>query len=122
MENKILLIDDEKIFLKSLKDGLQNLSYLFITEICYSVDQAIQLIKKNNYKLIITDVRMPKKTGIDLIIFLRDIDFQGEIIVMSAYNTEVNIQTIFILHIPIYELGTLEFENHKTFDFHHISE
>lgn len=94
MKNKILLVDDEKIFLKSLKKGLENLDEKYIIDICFSVKEAIVLIKKNDYSLIVTDIRMPNKTGIDLLIHLKDIGFRGGIKVMSAHKTEENMKKI----------------------------
>ncbi len=94
MANRVLLVDDEKVFLKSLKVGLDSFEDIFIVDICFSVKEAIQLIENNTYSLIITDIRMPHKTGMDLIIHLKDIDFRGGIKVMSAHRTEENIQQV----------------------------
>jgi len=94
MENKILLVDDEKVFLSSLKESLEPLRETFLTDICFSVDDAIELIKKNEYSLIITDIRMPKKTGIDLLLYLKNNNFKGIVKVMSAHEVENEIQNI----------------------------
>lgn len=94
MKNKILLVDDEKVFLRSLKKGLEHLENIFTTDICFSVIEAENLIAENNYSLIITDIRMPYKTGIDLLIYLKGLRFKGGIKVMSAHKTEENIQKI----------------------------
>ena len=94
MTNKILLVDDEKVFLTSLKQGLEHLEDIFVADICFSVKEAIALIKKNDYILIITDIRMPNKSGIDLLIHLKEIKFKGNIKVMSAHKTEENIKKV----------------------------
>jgi len=94
MKNRILLVDDEKTFLTSLKEGLEELGDDFSVDICFSVDEAEKLIKKNKVDLIITDIRMPKRSGIDLLIYLKEINFKGGIKVMSAYSTGENIKKI----------------------------
>lgn len=94
MANKILLVDDEKLFLQSLKQGLEHLSDIFETDICFSVSEAIQHIKTVNYDLIITDIRMPFKSGIDLLLYLKMNDFSGGIKVISAHANEKNLKKI----------------------------
>ncbi len=91
MENKILIVDDEKSFVEGLQKGLEDLADLFTTEICFSVDEAIERLKTTAYDLVITDLRMPKKNGIELLLYLREIKFPGCIKVMSAYETEETI-------------------------------
>lgn len=101
MNNKILLVDDEKFFLEGLKEGLSEYSEFFSTDICFSVDEAIKLIKKNEYDLIISDIRMPKKSGLDLFMYLKKNKYHGGFIAMTAYGTEE------ILH-KIKRLGGLD--------------
>ncbi len=94
MTKRILLVDDEEYLLKSLQEGLEPLSQTFKTDICFSVDDAIRQVVIRKYDLIITDIRMPGKSGIDLIMYLRDVRYSGRLMVMSAYNTEENIRQI----------------------------
>ncbi len=99
MSNKLLMVDDEKVFLKSLKAGLSHLSTVFKTDICFNFHEAVTLIKQNQYALIITDIRMPGKSGIDLLLHLKKINFEGGVKVMSAFNSEVNLKRINALGI-----------------------
>lgn len=94
MSNKILLVDDEKTLLQSLKEGLAHLSDTVETDICFSVSDAIEQIEAVDYDLIVTDIRMPFKSGIDLLLYLKMNDFSGGIKVMSAYTTEENLKKI----------------------------
>lgn len=94
MPKRLLLVDDEKLFLKSLQEGLASLSDLFETDICFSVNEAIKQIVTKSYDLIITDIHMPGKSGIDLLIYLKDMKFHGKVMVMSAYNTDNNSRDI----------------------------
>lgn len=94
MPKKILLVDDEELFLNSLKEGLSSLADIFETDICFSVNQAIKHLATQNYDLVVTDLRMPDKSGIELLIYLRDIHFTGKVMVMSAYSTDESSQEI----------------------------
>ncbi len=88
MPKRLLLVDDEEFFLRSLKDGLASLSDIVETDICYSVNEAIKFVVTQHYDLVITDIRMPGKSGIDLLIYLREMRFKGKVMVMSAHNTD----------------------------------
>lgn len=90
MPKRILLVDDEELFLKSLKEGLEPLSHVFEVDICYSVNEAIKSIAVYDYDLVVTDMRMPEKSGLELLLFLKERKFPGKIIVMSAYDTDEN--------------------------------
>jgi YesN/AraC family two-component response regulator len=94
MTKKILLVDDEQFFLEGLQDGLNEFSDLFATDICFSVDQAIKLIRKNRYDLIVSDIRMPRKSGLDLFMYLRKIKYRGGFIAMTAYGTPEILQKV----------------------------
>ncbi len=82
----LLLIDDEINLLESLKEGLSSESDIFNTEIAFSVDEAVKLIKTKPFDLIITDLRMPEKSGLELLIFLKENKYSGEVMVMTAYG------------------------------------
>lgn len=87
MEKKLLIVDDEKFFLEGLQEGLSEYDDILKTDICFSVDEAIKLIKKNKYDLIVSDIRMPKKSGLDLFTYLKKNKYQGGFIAMTAYGT-----------------------------------
>jgi YesN/AraC family two-component response regulator len=88
MPKKLLLVDDEKFFLEGLKEGLSEYEDVFTTDICFSVNEAIKLNERNEYDLIITDIQMPEKSGLDLFVYLREHHFKGGVIAMTAYASE----------------------------------
>jgi len=94
MAVKLLLVDDEKFFLEGLQEGLSEFEEVFTTDICFSVDEAIRFYKKNKYELIVSDIRMPKKSGLDLFEYLRKNKYQGGFIAMTAYGTPAVLKKI----------------------------
>ncbi len=90
-QKNILMVDDDEDLLESLSDNLENLPNISNIDTVFSVDFAIDKIKENNYDLIITDIRMPGKNGLDLILHLRKINYSGKIIVMSAYEEDIRL-------------------------------
>ena len=56
---------------------------------------------KEPFDVIITDHRMPRMNGLDLVRRLRVRKFEGKIIVLSAYLTKENIQAYEELHVDM---------------------
>jgi len=88
MAKKLLLVDDEKFFLEGLKEGLSEYEDVFTTDICFSVNEAIKLNERNEYDLIIVDIQMPEKSGLELLVYLRVHHFKGGAFAMTAYASE----------------------------------
>ena len=82
MVKKLLLVDDERTFLESLKVGLSKYSHLFETDICFSVDEAIELTGKEEYNLIIAGMIMPQKNGVELATHLHTERFKGKLMLI----------------------------------------
>ena len=61
---KIMILDDDPQLRTMLKSMLNNMYSIIEAE---DVDQAIKLCKENDINLIITDLFMPGKSGLDLI-------------------------------------------------------
>ena len=65
-----LLVDDETIILDSLKRDLELEN--FRVSLATSGEQAISLINQEAFDLIITDLVMPEKSGLELIMEIRE--------------------------------------------------
>jgi DNA-binding NtrC family response regulator len=61
----ILIVDDEKAIRKSLRDILEYEKYT--VEEAGDGAEAIKLIKNNAYDLVLCDIKMPKKDGLDVL-------------------------------------------------------
>lgn len=60
---KILVVDDEKLLVKGIKFNLENEGYS--VDACYDGETAVTMAKTENYDLIILDLMMPKKNGLE---------------------------------------------------------
>ena len=60
---RILVVDDEKLLVKGIKFNLENEGYTVDT--CYDGEEAVSLASANSYDLIILDLMMPKKDGLE---------------------------------------------------------
>jgi DNA-binding NtrC family response regulator len=81
---KILLLDDEENIRKSLSTFLRLHNY--DVETAARPSQALQKIKKRDFQVLITDVRMPEMDGIQLTVKLKEEFPQLAILVMTAYG------------------------------------
>ena len=59
---KILVVDDEKLLVKGMKFNLENEGYT--VDACYDGESAVTMARTGEYDLIILDLMMPKKDGL----------------------------------------------------------
>ena len=80
--DKILLVDDELPILKSLIRTLRmEFPELYSTT---NVDEAIEIVKKERISVVISDFRMPKMNGVDLLIKIKTITPNISTIMLSG--------------------------------------
>ena len=80
---KCLIVDDEPLAHRIIKNYSDNLSFLDIVKECHSAFDAINYLNKNQVDLIFLDINMPKLKGLD---FLRTLNSPPLIIITSAYQ------------------------------------
>jgi two-component system response regulator YesN len=98
--SKLLLIDDSKIFLNLLKNELNaHLTGDFEIDTAIDTDDAFEMITKNDYALIITDVLMPKLTGIQLIQKMQDQGIKAESIVITSLHDKQTMTELEALNV-----------------------
>ncbi|MBP7633505.1 sigma-54-dependent Fis family transcriptional regulator [Candidatus Ozemobacteraceae bacterium] len=85
MPNRIVLIDDEVKLLRALKKALE----LDGHEVCdfSQPDAALQYIIERNPALVISDIRMPGMSGLDLLAKLGKLHPRPPCILMTAYSS-----------------------------------
>ena len=71
MKIKVLLVDDEKDFIESLAERLQLRDFDVTTAL--NGNDAINLVKESDYDVIVLDVKMPGKDGIETLKEIKNI-------------------------------------------------
>src|SRR5690349_8176070 len=82
---KILVVDDEKSILMLLKEALTQWGYQVTT--ASSAVEGLELLKNGLFDALISDVRMPDMTGLDLLREIRKQDESIEVVMMTGYPT-----------------------------------
>ncbi len=80
---KILIVDDEKSFLLSLKDGLKKHSGRFQVFSAENGRQAVEILRSMSIDLLVTDLKMPEMNGFELLAWTSRHQPQLPVIVMS---------------------------------------
>lgn len=87
MENnlgKILVVDDDQTMRFVLTTALKKRGYQLEDTSC--AEDALDILKTNSFDLIIIDVKLPKMSGIEAISWIKEIDPQAIIILVTAYD------------------------------------
>ena len=82
-EERILVVDDSQDTQKILQRNLLTAGYQVFT--ASGVPEAIKIIEKTNIDLVITDIKMPKISGYDLIRHVRENFSEIDIVVITGY-------------------------------------
>lgn len=82
---KVLVIDDEKAIRRSIKEILEFEKY----EVDEAEDgvQGFSMAQKNNYDVILSDIKMPKMDGLELQNKLNENNIGSALIIMSGHGT-----------------------------------
>jgi len=84
MENKILLVDDEKDVRDVLNLSLSDMGYdVFEAE---NGDEALHIFKKTNPSIVLTDIKMPGMDGIELLRKIKHENPEVEVIMITGHG------------------------------------
>ena len=79
-----MIIDDERLARQEIRNLLQNFSDIEIVAETGVIEEALDLIEKENPDLLLLDIQMPGKTGFEL---LEELDGRApEVIFITAYD------------------------------------
>jgi putative nucleotidyltransferase with HDIG domain len=83
MEERILIVDDEEVICNVLDRRLTREGYFCTT--AHNGKEALNHFYKNSFSLIISDIKMPEMTGIELLQKVKAIDPKMKMIMVTAY-------------------------------------
>lgn len=84
----ILYVEDDKDIAKTLINYLSK----FFKEVVYAQDgeQGLELYQQDTYEIVLSDINMPKMTGLEMAAKIRELNKHQNIIIVSAYSEVEN--------------------------------
>ncbi|MEW6263764.1 MAG: response regulator [Thermodesulfobacteriota bacterium] len=86
---KILIVDDEEEILQMLRRNLELEAYEVI--LCTSPYEALDLMKRDLFALVLTDIKMPGLSGVELLREIKRINPLANVIMMTGYSSMANV-------------------------------
>jgi DNA-binding LytR/AlgR family response regulator len=83
MKTKCVIVDDEPLAIKVIKNHLQNFEDVEIVAECSNALDADKILRSHNIDLIFLDIEMPKVSGFE---FLKTLTKQPKVIIVTAYR------------------------------------
>ena len=83
MEDQILIVDDEKITCSIIAQRLTREGYSCAT--AHNGKEAFEYFCRGNFSLVISDIRMPEKDGLELLRLVKAVRPNMKFIIMTAY-------------------------------------
>jgi DNA-binding NtrC family response regulator len=80
---RILVVDDEELIRWSLQQALLKLG--ISVDVASSGEEALDMLGKSEYDIVITDYKMPGLSGIDLLAKIKEMGMNSLVILISAF-------------------------------------
>jgi putative nucleotidyltransferase with HDIG domain len=84
LRSRILIVDDEQEITEILSDLLSP-SYECVT--CGSAEEALALMRRSDFSLVISDITMPGMSGLDMIPHAKEISLDAVVVMISGMQT-----------------------------------
>lgn len=107
--NTVLIVDDDESFLLSLIDGFKSYEDQFGIMTANNGEEAVAILDEQDIHLVLTDLKMPKMDGFELVAHLSSHHPEIPVIVMTAFGTPE-------MEESLKEIGTFQYIE-KPIDF-----
>ena len=84
--DKVLIVDDNVESVENLREGLQKLNQFQVIT-AYDGEEAIGILEQERISLLVTDIKMPKVDGLELLAYMTEKHAATPCIVMTGYGT-----------------------------------
>lgn len=89
----ILIVDDEPIVRESIRDWLKDAGYQVAT--AETGEQALEMVQEEDFGVVVLDVRLPGRTGLNVLKELKATKPHIKAIVITAYpTTEMSLEAM----------------------------
>lgn len=108
--SKIMLVDDNEVIIDLYERTINDIPSVEVVAVAKNGEEAIEILENNveNIDLIILDIVMPKKDGIDVLKFMKENNISKKIIVITSCNSELTIRSVTELGANYYILKPID--------------
>ncbi|NME84007.1 response regulator [Clostridium sp. SM-530-WT-3G] len=106
----VLIVEDDPMVGFINKQYLNNIGDIRVLGPVYEEDEVISLLENEKIDLILLDVFLPKKSGIELLKEIRSRKFLVDVIIISAANNTEDLKQAFAYGIIDYLIKPFQFE------------
>ncbi len=93
---RVVIADDHKLLRHAVRDILEsNSKYLIIGE-ASTADETVKLVEKERPEILILDIGLPQRSGIDVLIELKNRNIPTKVVVLSMYDDETKVKQALI--------------------------
>ncbi|MHA1381054.1 MAG: response regulator [Candidatus Helarchaeota archaeon] len=85
---KVLIVDDHTIVREGLKQILEGTSDIVVTDEARSAQEVLNKIKNNNFDIVLLDISLPGRSGLDVLKQLKSIDPDLPVLILSMHPEE----------------------------------
>ena len=82
---RILIVEDERALCDTLAKSLKRKGYE--TDVCYDGESALEWMLAEKYDLILLDLNLPGRDGMELLRALRERDRETRVLILSARSS-----------------------------------
>ncbi len=82
---KVLVVDDEQLVRYSIKEGLEQEGFMVV--VASQARDGLALMMEEEFDVVISDLRMPGLSGIELLQKIKEMQLHPEVILITAYGT-----------------------------------
>lgn len=107
---KMLVIEDDPMVAKFHEHYIKQMKDFKLLDSARNSQQALKLLEQNSYDLILLDIFMPGMDGLELLQQVRALNYNVDVIVVSAANDKDRIRTALRLGAVDYIIKPFEFE------------
>lgn len=107
---RVLIVDDYKLVRQGIRAFLESSDDISVVAEADNGEQALELIETHNPDVTMLDIRMPVMGGIDATRAIRSLSPKARIMILSAYEDEVQFTTLAGLGVNAYLNKTCEIQ------------
>lgn len=106
----VMIVEDDPMVAKINKQYLSKIAGFRLAATAHSVDEAVRLLEKEEIQLILLDIFMPGKLGLELLAYLRKNELEIDVIIISAASDLERIKKTLRFGVVDYLIKPFEFE------------